>query len=103
MGQAGEATFGDFLRANGAGNLLAPSAGPPAPAAACLQQVSSGGGTALQLIARPYWAGAGTAGDVSFTLFREGLTHTSPACPPGCLSHLVHGLLLAVFSIALRL
>ena len=40
MGQAKEANFGDFLRANGAGNLLAPSGGPPAPAVASLQQVS---------------------------------------------------------------
>ena len=47
MEQAGEANFGDFQGANAPGNLLAPFGGPIAPAAASLQQVSNGGGTAV--------------------------------------------------------
>lgn len=43
--QAGAGTLGDLLRANGAGNLLAPFEGAPAPPAASLQQVSNSSST----------------------------------------------------------
>ncbi len=48
--QAGEPTFGDFLRANGAGNLLASFEGAPAPAAASLQQVSNSSNTMVDCL-----------------------------------------------------
>ena len=47
---------------------------------------------ALQLIASPQGQEQVRLGFsfLFFTIFRQGFAHISPACPPGCLCHLVY-------------